>query len=107
MLLKRKVRITVTQERVVSLRGGGEGHSSAWCPRCAAVVRVLTPDEAAAVAGVSTRHIFRWLESNQLHFFETANLSTLVCFESLPRADSRDETCGGENGRLHRDEQGH
>lgn len=96
MLLKRKVRVTVTQELFVSLGVRGDARASAWCPRCAAIVRVVTPDEAAAVAGVSTRRIFRWLESNQLHFFETARLSTLVCFESLPRGESQTETGGGE-----------
>lgn len=87
--VKRKVRITVTQERIVSLRGA-QVPGAAWCPGCAAVVAMLMPDQAAAIAGVSTRHIFRWLEANRLHFVETGNASPLVCLDSLPTADAED-----------------
>lgn len=63
---------------------GAEARSSEWCARCGAFVAMLTPEEAAAVAGVKTRDIFRWLESERVHFVETANLSPLVCLASLP-----------------------
>lgn len=66
--------------------GGANESSAAWCPRCGAFVTMLTPEEAAAVACVKTRDIFRWLESERLHFVETENLSPLVCLASLPGA---------------------
>jgi hypothetical protein len=47
---------------------------------------MLTPEQAAEAAGVSTRHVFRWLEADRLHFVETASLSPLVCAASLPAA---------------------
>jgi hypothetical protein len=97
VLLKRTVRITVTHERIVSLRGGGDELAAAWCPRCAATVTMLTPHQAASVAGVGTRDIFRWLESDRLHFIETTSLSPLVCLESLPSGATREGT-GGEPG---------
>jgi hypothetical protein len=81
--LKRTVRITLTQVNDVTVaRGGGQG----WCPRCADSVAMLTPEQAALAAGVSTRHVFRWLEAGRLHFVETAGLSPLVCAASLPAA---------------------
>jgi hypothetical protein len=91
VLLRRKVRIILTHERTVSLRST-DARSATWCPRCGAFVTMLTPEEAALVAGVKTRHIFRWLESERLHFVETANLSPLVCLESLPT------TAAGQGG---------
>lgn len=81
--MKQKIRITVTQETRVSLRVAG-AIGAAWCPHCAAVVTMLTPDQAAALADVGTRQIFRWLESDRLHFVETDCLSPLVCLASLP-----------------------
>jgi hypothetical protein len=86
---KQKIRITVTQEKYVSLRGAAMP-GAAWCPRCAAFATMLTPDQAAALAGVSTRHIFRWLESDRLHFVETENPSPLVCLASLTVANEID-----------------
>lgn len=47
---------------------------------------MLTPEQAALVARVSTRQVFRWLEAGRLHFVETASLSPLVCLASLPLA---------------------
>ena len=85
MRLRRRFRITLTQVNDVTLAGTG-GRESWWCPRCADFVEMLTPEQAAAVAGVSTRHVFRWLEADRLHFVETASLSPLVCLASLPSA---------------------
>ena len=84
MRLKRTVRITVTQVHRVSR--AGVGRERRWCPRCADFVAMLTPEQAAAFAGVSTRHVFRWLEAGRLHFVETASPSPLVCLASLPEA---------------------
>ncbi|MDT7602229.1 MAG: hypothetical protein QOF61_226 [Acidobacteriota bacterium] len=83
--MKQKIRITVTHEKYVSLGGAG-ALGTAWCPRCAAIATMLTPDQAAALADVSTRHIFRWLEANRLHFVETETRSPLICLASLPLA---------------------
>jgi hypothetical protein len=84
--LKRTIRITLTQVNEVRLVGAAL-RESRWCPRCADFVEMLTPEQAAAVAGVSTRHVFRWLEADRLHFVETASLSPLVCLASLPLAE--------------------
>jgi hypothetical protein len=98
VLLKRTVRITVTHERIVSLRGGGE-FAASWCPRCAATVTMLTPNQAASVAGVGTRDIFRWLADDRLHFIETTSFSPLVCLESLPTEAACEGTdTAGETG---------
>jgi hypothetical protein len=77
----RRRRITVETERllVISRHNGVEG----WCEGCSAQVRMVGPEEAAAVAGLSQRAIFRRIESHQLHFTETPDGTPLICLSSL------------------------
>ncbi|MCA1850229.1 MAG: hypothetical protein LC672_04020 [Acidobacteria bacterium] len=44
---------------------------------------LLTPDEAAAAAGVSPRVIREWVEDGRLHFTETSDGALFVCLASL------------------------
>jgi hypothetical protein len=48
-------------------------------------VPLLTPDEAALLAGVSIRILLRRVEAEQIHFLETTDGRLLVCPNSLPR----------------------
>ena len=57
--------------------------TSGWCSRCASQVREITPGEAARIAEVSPRTVYRWIEAGQLHFRETADGQLLVCLNSL------------------------
>ena len=57
--------------------------ANACCQRCGSQVRLLTPEEAAALAGVSTRAIYRRVECGDLHFVETAEGALLICSGSL------------------------
>jgi hypothetical protein len=84
----RRMKITVEKERllVVSQRQGTES----WCEECSARVRMLRPGEAAAVANVSDRTIFRQIESRRLHFNETSDGAVLVCLNSLLKQTSAD-----------------
>jgi hypothetical protein len=54
-----------------------------WCPECSSMVQWVAPQEAAALAGVSTRTIYRRVEAGQLHFTETAEQLPLICLDSL------------------------
>ena len=53
------------------------------CDRCTEPSGMITPDEAAALCDVSTRTIYRWLESGVIHFSETAEEGLLICLSSL------------------------
>ena len=53
------------------------------CERCAEPSGMITPDEAAAVCDVSTRTIYRWLESGEIHFREELDGSVHICLISL------------------------
>ncbi len=53
------------------------------CAECSDPVGMLTPEEAAAVADVSTRAIYRWVEEGAAHFTETPEGLLLICLNSL------------------------
>ena len=78
----RTTEIKVETEELYLLRRSGKP-VRAWCPACAAEVRMLTADGAAAAAGVSTRTIYRWVERGKIHFTETGQGQVLICLNSL------------------------
>lgn len=44
---------------------------------------MVTPERAAAIAGVTVRTINRWVEAESVHFTETRNGLLLLCVYSL------------------------
>lgn len=74
--MKTRTEITFEMDRliVVSRRKHAE-----WCSTCARPVEMLSVDEAALIAQVNSRTIFRWAESGDLHTSETAAGLLLIC----------------------------
>ena len=44
---------------------------------------MITPDEAAALCGVSTRMIYHRLEDATVHFIETSEGQLFICLKTL------------------------
>lgn len=65
------------------LLGRSTNVTQVWCAGCDAMVRMVTVDEAAAVAGTSARAIYRATERGAIHFSETPAGSLRVCVDSL------------------------
>ena len=86
----RRMKITVEKERLLVVSQISRVES--WCEECKARVRILSPAEAAAVAAVSDRTIFRQIESRRLHFTETSQGAVLICLNSLMKQSSPDMT---------------
>ncbi|HEY3025345.1 MAG TPA: hypothetical protein VGJ55_04240 [Pyrinomonadaceae bacterium] len=55
----------------------------AWCSPCGARVQLMTPEEAAIVACVNVRTVYRWVEIGKVHFRETREGLLLVCRNSF------------------------
>jgi excisionase family DNA binding protein len=83
----KRTEITIETNRVLIIRRR-RGFIRGWCEGCLAEVQMFTPSEAATLASVSSRTIYRWIEEAKLHFFEEFRGSLLVCSESL-RANDR------------------
>ena len=85
----RRMRITVENERLLVV--SHQKVIESWCEECSARVRMLRPGEAAAVADVSDRTIFRHIESRRLHFTESSDGAVLICLNSLLKQTRADK----------------
>jgi thiol-disulfide isomerase/thioredoxin len=79
----RRIEIVAYSERTLTIKKPNFP-ALAWCPPCAAEARMITPDEAAAVADVNVRTIYRWVETARVHFMEVNSGALLICLDSLP-----------------------
>jgi hypothetical protein len=77
----KKSQITVETYEVLIVRP--DGQRQIWCAACERTVPALKPEEAAAVAGLQVRAIYRWVESETLHFTGSADGQLLICLTSL------------------------
>jgi hypothetical protein len=78
-----EITIEVDHVMMVSRRQRAAG---VWCSACGEEVLMLTPDEATSVSRVSTRAIFKMIETEQIHFSETTSGLIRLCLTSLVAA---------------------
>lgn len=78
--MKQKTEITFEVEETIILRQVAET-LTAFCPQCQALVEMITPQIAAALAGLCEREIFRLIENGRIHFVEAERI--FVCHASL------------------------
>ena len=77
-----RTEITIETERVLIIRKR-KGSVLTWCSTCAQQVPMVKVDEAATIAGVSSRTLYRWVEAEKVHFAETPEGLLLICLSSL------------------------
>jgi hypothetical protein len=82
---KKTTIITSETQEIFVIRRPVTQMRETWCGGCSAEVELLKPEEAAAIAGVSTRTIYAWLEAGQIHNMETPEGNVLVCPKCLWR----------------------
>ena len=88
MMRKKRTEITIETDRtiVISRRSFA---ARAWCGACDKQVSLVTIDEAARLASVSTRTLFRWVEAENVHFTETSDGRLFICCQSIPQPGNR------------------
>lgn len=89
--MSRRKRTEITVETSLLIFRLGTNQFPVWCIECSSPVQLITPEEAAVLAGVSTRSIYRRVERGQLHFVETEAGKLLICPNSLPTTISAKE----------------
>lgn len=83
MTTRGRTRITVETERLLII-SRHEG-AMVWCAACNRRVRMISVDEATTLTRLSSRTIYRWVETEKLHFTETADGLLRICATSLNR----------------------
>ena len=82
MTQRKRTSVTVATSSLSVIRPMGSS-IELWCAICAAIVPMVSPEQAARLTGVTVRAIYRRIEAGDLHFAETANGLLLVCSDSL------------------------
>ena len=77
MMKRKRTEITFETRSLVLRRTRQQ--ASLYSTTCSTPTLLLAPDEAAVLAGVNTRTIYRWVETEQLHFTETQKGELFVC----------------------------
>lgn len=77
----RRTEITIETHRRLVIRRL-HGARRGWCEGCFDEVEMITPNEAATAADVSSRTIYRWIEAGKIHFSEQFG-ALLICGRSL------------------------
>jgi hypothetical protein len=80
---KRKTEINLEIEEAIGIRT--RRVITAKCPGCRRQVRMVSASEAAIIARLSAREIYRLVEDGRLHFIEDNSGLLFVCFASLDR----------------------
>ncbi|MGB7924500.1 MAG: hypothetical protein WCF57_14760 [Pyrinomonadaceae bacterium] len=80
--MMKRTRITVETERVLLVSSRRRVIES-WCDACGRAVKLIRAEDAAFISGVGLREICRRVESNNLHYTETAERALLICLDSL------------------------
>ena len=84
---RRTARITIETERLLVI-SRSRSSIKRWCEACNANTEFIGIDEAAAIAGVSQRTIFRWAEAEALHLIETSDGKAMFCLQSIARQET-------------------
>ena len=82
MISKRQKIITIETCEVFVIRRS-RNFERIWCRECAEQVVMLTVDEAATAANLSSQMIYRLAQAGDLHFMETPEGWLRICLTSL------------------------
>lgn len=79
---KRRTQMTIDIERVLIIKSR-QSEMKGWCAQCGTEVRLVVPELAAALTGLSCRAIYRLVERGDVHFTESPETRVSICLESL------------------------
>ena len=74
--MKTRTEITLETDRWIVVSRPGKRR---WCSACGLSVEMMSIDDAALFARVTSRTIFHWAEAGDLHSSETAEGLLLIC----------------------------
>lgn len=82
MMEQRKTEIFIQTRERIFVRGGSQTEQL-FCKFCDAETVLIAPERAAVALNLTTREIYRRIESGKVHFIETSNGLVFICLSSL------------------------
>lgn len=82
----KRTEITIETDRIVVL-SRRKVSAVSWFRECSQRTKMVTVEEAAAIAGVTSRTMYRWADAERLHFTETADGVLMICRASLTSSE--------------------
>lgn len=80
--MKKRTEISIEIDEMIVVSASGKDIQRIPCPICTGEAMV-TPEEAAALTGVTVRSLYARVDGEGVHFLETADGSLLLCVRSL------------------------
>lgn len=80
-MVTKRTEITIETARVTVI--SKPKRMTGWCGDCRQEVDWVTIDDAARLAGSSSREVFRMIEANDFHAEETGERILMICAVSL------------------------
>ena len=84
MAKRRRTEITIQTREVVVVRQATSSKRQ-WCSACRAERSFVLPEQAARIADVSVRTIFRRVEEGRVHFHEGNEGQIRICTDSISK----------------------
>ena len=80
----RRTEVTIETDEIWIIRRP-TGGVAAWCPTCATQTTMITPDEAAVLAELDARDVYRLVVDGQIHSNGTPGDFSFLCSNSIAR----------------------
>lgn len=79
--MAKQTKITIETESLLVLHG--RTSIRGWCPQCGAEGEMVALESTAVVSNLTPSAVTEWFASQELHRFQAADGSRLICLNSL------------------------
>ena len=79
---RKKTEVIVERDQVLVIRRLNK-REPRWCEECGEQAQMVSVDDAASIASLTARAVYRRVEAGKVHFSETTDGLLLVCLNSL------------------------
>jgi hypothetical protein len=79
--MAKQTKITIETDSLLIFRG--RNSSRAWCPRCKTEGETIALENLGVMSNLDRVALEKWLESGELHRWQTVEGSALICLNSL------------------------
>ena len=79
--MAKQTRITIETDSLLVLKG--RNSLRAWCPQCHAESELIALEGVGVISNLDATEVDAWMESEELHRFQSADGTAQICLNSL------------------------